>query len=378
MADLTLSIDQEEFAGLIAVGELDSAAGEAGGGVELVTKRLLRSALAGRLDELGLPWSPSADDVRERAAAAVPAPGAPGTPSAETAAPASAAAKTPAPPRAGLAGLRRRPGVRRWGLSILAVTVLVLLWGGYVLRWQWTGFQANAQVWDWMRLLLLPVVVGTIPLWIERPAEVSNARRRTYWALIAAFAVFVVAGYLVPLAWTGFPGITLWDWFGLLLLPAAVASARLLPSIVGALRPHHREVLLLAAAAWAVTVIGGYGLDWKWTGYPGNTLWDWLQLLLLPLVVPTVLLPGALSWITGSGARAGGAAETAGGGGQAASLAPGRREPEQQHQPHPAAPAPRAAPAAGADPARTARVTAAEPGAVQARPPATGPGRGPA
>jgi hypothetical protein len=364
MANLTLSIDQEEFAGLVAVGELD-AAGEAGSDVELVTKRLLRSALAARLDELGLPWSPSASDVRDRVA--VPPPAAvPGTPSAETAAPASSPATTPAPPRTGLAALSRRRGVRRWALSILAVTVLVLLWGGYVLRWQWTGFQANAQVWDWMRLLLLPVVVGTIPLWIERPAEVSHARRRAYWALIAAFAVFVVAGYLVPLAWTGFPGITLWDWFGLLLLPAAVASARLLPSVVGALRPHHREVLLLAAAAWAVTVIGGYGLDWKWTGYPGNTLWDWLELLLLPLVVPTILLPGALSWITGgSRARAG----------EAVTPAPGRRGPDQ---PHPRAAAAPAAPAAGAERVRTARARAAEPGTAEARPPATGPGRGPA
>lgn len=37
-------------------------------------------------------------------------------------------------------------------------------------------------------------------------------------------------------------------------------------------------------------MIGDYALRWSETGYPGNTLWDWLQLLLLPLVVPAILL----------------------------------------------------------------------------------------
>ena len=48
---------------------------------------------------------------------------------------------------------------------------------------------------------------------------------------------------------------------------------------------------------------GGYALRWSWTGYPGNTLWDWLQLLLLPLVVPAILLPALLNWITGDAAE---------------------------------------------------------------------------
>jgi hypothetical protein len=39
------------------------------------------------------------------------------------------------------------------------------------------------------------------------------------------------------------------------------------------------------------TVIGGYAVQWTWTGYPGNTLWEWLQMLLVPLVFPTILLP---------------------------------------------------------------------------------------
>ncbi len=35
----------------------------------------------------------------------------------------------------------------------------------------------------------------------------------------------------------------------------------------------------------------GYAIPWGWTGFTGNTLWDWLHLLLLPLLLPTVIVP---------------------------------------------------------------------------------------
>ena len=50
-------------------------------------------------------------------------------------------------------------------------------------------------------------------------------------------------------------------------------------------------------------MIGGYLLRWSWTGYHGNTLWDWLNLLLAPLVFPTILLPALLKWISGNADR---------------------------------------------------------------------------
>ena len=40
-----------------------------------------------------------------------------------------------------------------------------------------------------------------------------------------------------------------------------------------------------------MVVIAGYTVPWAWTGFTGNTLWDWLHLLLLPLLVPVVLIP---------------------------------------------------------------------------------------
>ncbi len=33
---------------------------------------------------------------------------------------------------------------------------------------------------------------------------------------------------------------------------------------------------------------------WAWTGFTGNTLWDWLHLLLLPLLLPVVVVPALI------------------------------------------------------------------------------------
>ena len=133
-----------------------------------------------------------------------------------------------------------------------------------------------------------------------------------------ACAGFVTAGYLIPLNWTGFRDQKLWNWFELLLLPAALttmmalASIRSRPSRVRWLRRYQTPIVAALVAGWVVTVIGGYALRWAWTGYQGNTLWDWLRLLLVPLVFPTILLPAALKWISGDAAgRASAARESA-------------------------------------------------------------------
>jgi hypothetical protein len=125
----------------------------------------------------------------------------------------------------------------------------------------------------------------------------------TYVAGLVAFTGLVVAGYLIPLNWTGFSGNTLWDWLELILLPVAVTSARFLPSALHSLRPYHNGVIALIVLGWTVTIIGGYALSWYWTGYQGNTLWDWLGLLLLPLLVPIILIPTALQWTSSNAAQ---------------------------------------------------------------------------
>lgn len=274
MAVVTLSLQPDELLGLSAVAELDEAANGRRPDVAELARALMHGALATRLDGLGLPWAPAPDAVRRRAA--------------ETAKPPSR-----------MLTLLRHDRFRRYAGAVLGTVFLVVLWGGYVQGWAWTGFRANNQLWDWLQLLLLPIVVGTIPLWIKHADGISPARRYTHLGVIAALAGLTAAGYLIPWRWTGFPGKTLWDWFGLLLLPAALVIAPELPAALRSLRPHHKAIIAVLTLGWVATIIGGYALNWSWTGYQGNTLWDWLELLLLPLVVPIVLVPLALRWVTG-------------------------------------------------------------------------------
>jgi hypothetical protein len=135
-------------------------------------------------------------------------------------------------------------------------------------------------------------------------------------AVIAAWAALVIAGYLIPLNWTGFRGQTLWAWLNLLVLPAAVTIMMALAGVRARrprarLRPYQKAVIAALAAGWIVTLIGGYALQWQWTGYAGNTVWDWLGIF-LPLLFPTLLLPPLLTWVSGNAAgRASAAYQTA-------------------------------------------------------------------
>jgi hypothetical protein len=292
MADMTITVDPDELLGLIAVTELGEVAkldgGEAGAESEAApgspptrestAKALMRAGLAAKLDELGLPWAPSAEAVLDRAL--------------------ELATKDDPSKQGALRRLANDARVRKYGITILTVATLVLLWGGYIQHWQWTGFPANEQLWDWMHLLILPVVLGTLPLWIKHAEYISRTRRAVYVVAIVAFTVFVIVGYLAPLSWTGFSGNTLWDWFELIVLPVAVISVRAWPTAGRPVRAYHKATVAGLTLAWVATLVGGYDANWSWTGYQGNTLWDWLQLLLLPLVFPTILLPAMLNWIS--------------------------------------------------------------------------------
>jgi hypothetical protein len=247
---------------------------------ESVAKAMMHAGLAAKLDELGLPWAPSPEAVQSRVL--------------------ELARQDDASQRSALRRLATNARVRKYGITILTVAALVVLWGGYIQHWQWTGFPANEQLWDWFHLLLLPVVFGTLPLWIEHAEYISRTRRAIYIVAILAFTGFVIVGYLAPIAWTGFSGNTLWDWFELIVLPVAVISVRAWPTAGRPVRAYHKATVAGLSLAWVVTLVGGYDGNWRWTGYPGNTLWDWLSLLLLPLVFPTIVLPALLKWISGN------------------------------------------------------------------------------
>ncbi|HEX5563005.1 MAG TPA: hypothetical protein VFX52_15300 [Nocardioidaceae bacterium] len=132
---------------------------------------------------------------------------------------------------------RRHPGPLRHHASADPVTavllvggvclavVVVLLLAGYVFGWRWTGYRDEKHhdeirtLWDWLTLLLLPLTLALLPFWLR-----SGDRGRRSWRALAgaatlAFAVLVVGGYRLGWTWTGFTGNTLWDWLGLFLMP---------------------------------------------------------------------------------------------------------------------------------------------------------------
>jgi hypothetical protein len=59
------------------------------------------------------------------------------------------------------------------------------------------------------------------------------------------------------------------------------------------MHPQVRRLGAVLIIAFVVLVTAGYGFRWRWTGFPGNTLWDWMHLLLVPFVLPV-----ALAWLS--------------------------------------------------------------------------------
>jgi len=102
---------------------------------------------------------------------------------------------------------------------------------------------------------------------------------------LALLALTLIGGYGFNWTWTGFPGNTLWDWMNLLVLPVTLGLLSLAFEVSTAAL---LRVGAVAALVLALLMIGGYGLGWSWTGFQGNTLWDWLHLLLVPVTLPFV------------------------------------------------------------------------------------------
>jgi hypothetical protein len=190
----------------------------------------------------------------------------------------------------------RRPGRQQLlvGVAVAAgVLLAILAWGGYGLGWKWTGLSSSVTLWDWLEVIALPVAVGLTPLLLRHRQHLTGQHRAALTAALVTFGVLVLTGYTVPLAWTGFTGNTLWDWFELLLLPVVVGTASLWAGREDT-RPvpaDHPLASVVLVVGFALLVACGYLVPWNWTGFRGNTAWDWIHLLLLPVLVPTLLLP---------------------------------------------------------------------------------------
>jgi hypothetical protein len=101
---------------------------------------------------------------------------------------------------------------------------------------------------------------------------------------LAAFVSVTILSYVLHWSWTGFSGNgTVWDWLNLFLLPIAVS---LVPLVFESSTKAVVAILVSLCVPLTVLLIGGYGFNWSWTGFEGNTLWDWLHLLLVPAAIP--------------------------------------------------------------------------------------------
>ncbi|MGH2850988.1 MAG: hypothetical protein ACRDLP_10260 [Solirubrobacteraceae bacterium] len=238
----------------------------------------MRRGLMGRFELAGLPWPPTADALELA-----------GRVSADEAQTGDAPPVDP-----------RSRAVRHAAIAALSVATTIVLIGGYAGHWAWTGFESNGQVWDWLNLLLLPVAFGTLPLWLRFADRMAPLHRRALGGSVLAFVLFVGAGYLAPLVWTGFRGQTLWDWLTLIVLPVTLTTVRAWPTTGREIRPMHLTAAASLAVGWIVTLIGGYALGWTWTGYSGNTLWDWLQLLLAPIAINIFVVPALIRLVSGN------------------------------------------------------------------------------
>jgi hypothetical protein len=175
------------------------------------------------------------------------------------------------------------------GITALVLTLLLIeIVGGR--SWAWTGFQDNQHLWDWLHLLLLPVVLSLLPVLSRRRTAPAGERWLLGLGVLGlSVSVLVVVGYLAPWSWTGFSGKTLWDWLELLLLPVSVA---LLPYVLesgGAMRVRWVTGFGLFLVMFGLLSVPGYVVPWRWTGVSGNTLWDWIELIVVPFALPVTV-----------------------------------------------------------------------------------------
>jgi hypothetical protein len=180
------------------------------------------------------------------------------------------------------------------------LALAIVLWGGYSHHWPWTGINGGtATLWDWLHLLLLPLAFAVLPVWFRADTRVARETKVSGLAVFAVFVLVVVLGYAVPWGWTGFTGNTLWDWFGLIFLPLSLVLLPRLLELRGGWGRRHAMVAFGGFVVFVALVVGGYLGKWSWTGFTGNTLWNWLNLLFLPLLLPTVILPSLKPIATG-------------------------------------------------------------------------------
>jgi hypothetical protein len=118
----------------------------------------------------------------------------------------------------------------------------------------------------------------------------TSSRGWQAWRLAGAvaggtLAVIIVASYTWNWKWTGFAGKQLWDWLHLMLFQVVVV---LLPDWVRRgepFGPRQSAITTVVLAGFAVLLVDGYRWGWTWTGFTGDSFRDWLNLVIAPYLL---------------------------------------------------------------------------------------------
>src|SRR4051794_4870643 len=169
----------------------------------------------------------------------------------------------------------------------IAVSMATIVLATAGRSWTWTGFQGEVSLWEWLQLLGRPLAFIALLVWLVDP---PNPRRwmLAFGACVLALVVLMIGGYALHWEWTGFGEYRLWDWMELLILPVMLV---VLPMWLRVGTLVSRRILMalgIAAIMFGLVVIAGYVFDWGWTGFEGHTFRDWLYLLIEPFLLPIV------------------------------------------------------------------------------------------
>lgn len=183
---------------------------------------------------------------------------------------------------------RLRP-VSGWLLATIAAMVLagtIAVFALHGRQWRWTGFDGNTSLWSWLQTFAQPFAFVYLTMRL-----LSSAQSWRMWRIAGAVTgalliATIVASYTWHWRWTGFGGKQLWDWLHLMLFPVVVV---LLPEWVRKGEPFGRREAVIGSvvlSGFAVLLIGGYHWGWTWTGFTGNSFHDWLDLMIAPFLLP--------------------------------------------------------------------------------------------
>jgi hypothetical protein len=74
-------------------------------------------------------------------------------------------------------------------------------------------------LWDWLSVSLLPLTLALTPVWLKSRTRHPRTWRAAALAALGVLLVLLIGGYLRKWQWTGFTGNNLWDWVSLFFVP---------------------------------------------------------------------------------------------------------------------------------------------------------------